>query len=152
MIKDHEHYMRLAIKEAINAGERGEVPIGAILVINEQIISKSSNQVELLKDSTAHAEIIALTGAYATLGAKYLPDATLYVTIEPCIMCAGALFWGKIGTVVFGAHDEKNGYSRFDKQSGNHKISPLHPKTTVISGVCKEECLSLIQNFFRNKR
>ena len=107
-----EDYMRLALKEAVKAYEADEVPIGAVLVMNGRIIARSHNQTELLKDSTAHAEMLALTAAYAALGAKYLPDAVLYVTVEPCLMCCGAMYWGKIGRIVFGAYDEKNGYRR----------------------------------------
>lgn len=150
--KSHEFYMGIAIKEAIKANDKSEIPIGAVLVIKDQIISKSYNQVESLKDSTAHAEIIALTGAYHHLGAKYLPDAILYVTIEPCIMCAGALYWGKIGTVVYGAPDKKNGYSKFILHCNNKIVVPFHPKTKIISGICKEECASIIRKFFKDKR
>ena len=108
-----EHYMKLALKEAQKALEKDEVPIGAIVVLQNNIISKGWNQVELLNDSTAHAEIIALTSAYNYLGSKYLPEATLYVTLEPCLMCCGALYWSKIGRVVFGAYDEKNGFQKY---------------------------------------
>ena len=107
-----EHYMKLALKEAQKALENDEVPIGAIVVLQNNIISKGWNQVELLNDSTAHAEIIALTSAYNYLGSKYLPEATLYVTLEPCLMCCGALYWSKIGRVVFGAYDEKHGFQK----------------------------------------
>src|SRR6476659_8637950 len=104
-----EHYMQQALREAQRAFDEGEVPVGAIVVMNNKIISRGYNQVEKLNDSTAHAEIIALTAAYNFLGSKYLSDATLYVTIEPCLMCAGALYWSKIGKVVYGAADEKHG-------------------------------------------
>lgn len=150
--KSHEFYMQLAIKEAIVAHEKCEVPIGAILVINEQVIARSHNQVELLNDSTAHAEIIAITGAFHHLGSKYLPDAILYVTVEPCLMCAGALYWSKIGTVVYGASDKKNGFSKFIGPGAPPFIHPLHPKTQIISGICEEECSKLIKSFFIDKR
>ena len=142
-----EQYMRLAILEAKKAEEKDEVPIGAIVVLKNQIIARAHNQVELLNDSTAHAEILALTTAYQYLGSKYLPEATLYVTIEPCLMCSGALYWSKIGRVVFGAKDDKNGYRRV---AGN--VSPFHPKTELTGGVLENECASLIVEFFRRKR
>src|ERR1700744_5043977 len=109
---DDEYYMKQALKEAVRAYEEDEVPVGAIIVMNERIIAKGSNQVEKLTDSTAHAEIIALTAAFNFLGSKYLPEATLYVTVEPCLMCCGALYWSKLGRIVYGAEDEKNGYKK----------------------------------------
>src|SRR5690606_13058825 len=121
---DHQHYMKLALMDANKAFEKDEVPVGALVVIGYKIISKAYNQVELLNDSTAHAEILALTSAYNSLGSKYLPDATLYVTIEPCLMCSGALYWSKIKQVIFGAFDPKNGYKKI---TGTN--SPFHPKT-----------------------
>jgi tRNA(adenine34) deaminase len=142
-----EHYMREAIKQAQKAFEEDEVPIGAVVVMNDKIIAKGYNQVEKLTDSTAHAEIIALTTAYNFLGSKYLPEATLYVTIQPCIMCSGALYWSKIGRVVYGAEDEKNGYK---KVAGNN--SPFHPKTEVVGGILREECVQLMKDFFKGKR
>ena len=142
-----EHYMREAIKQAQKAFEEEEVPIGAVVVMNDKIIAKGYNQVEKLTDSTAHAEIIALTTAYNFLGSKYLPEATLYVTIQPCIMCSGALYWSKIGRVVYGAEDEKNGYK---KVAGNN--SPFHPKTEVVGGILQEECVQLMKDFFKAKR
>ena len=145
---NHEHYMQLALKEAVKAYEAGEVPIGAIIVINEKIIARGFNQVEKLNDSTAHAEIIALTSGFNHLGAKYLPEATLYVTIEPCLMCAGALYWSKIAAIVYGADDPKNGYKKYTRD----KISPFHPKTEIVGGVSKNECLQLLQDFFKQKR
>jgi tRNA(adenine34) deaminase len=114
--------------------------------MNNQIIAKSYNQVELLKDATAHAEILALTSAFDSLGSKYLPEATLYVTVEPCLMCAGALNWSKIGKIVYGASDDKNGSHTYC-----HK-SPFHPKTVVEKGVLKEECAQLMKDFFKAKR
>jgi len=142
-----EHYMREAIKQAQKAFEEDEVPIGAVVVMNDKIIAKGYNQVEKLTDSTAHAEIIALTTAYNFLGSKYLPEATLYVTIQPCIMCSGALYWSKIGRVVYGAEDEKNGYK---KVAGNN--SPFHPKTEVVGGILQDECVQLMKDFFKAKR
>ena len=143
----HEHYMRLALSEAQRAWDEGEVPVGAIIVMNNRIIAKGYNQVEKLTDSTAHAEIIALTAAFNFLGSKYLPEATLYVTVQPCLMCSGALYWSKIGAVVYGAEDEKNGYKRV---AGN--ISPFHPKTVLTGGILKEECAKMMIDFFKEKR
>ena len=142
-----EYFMQQALKQAQIAFEEDEVPVGAIVVIGNKIISRGYNQVEKLNDPTAHAEIIALTSAFNFLGSKYLPDATLYVTVEPCVMCAGALYWSKIGRVVYGAHDEKNGYLRVTRQT-----SPFHPKTEVVPGVLQDECASLMKAFFRSKR
>jgi len=142
-----EHYMRQAMREAERAFSEGEVPVGAILVMNERIIARGYNQVEKLTDSTAHAEIIALTAAFNFLGSKYLPDAVLYVTVQPCLMCSGALYWSKIGRVVYGAEDEKNGYKRV---AGEH--SPFHPKTVLTAGVLKDECAQLMKDFFKARR
>lgn len=144
---DDEQYMRQALQQAKQAFEEDEVPVGAIIVLNNQIIARGYNQVEKLTDSTAHAEIIALTAAFNFLGSKYLPEATLYVTLEPCLMCSGALYWSKIGRVLYGADDEKNGYK---KTTG--KNSPYHPKTTVVCGILKEECALLMKQFFKAKR
>jgi tRNA(adenine34) deaminase len=142
-----EQYMRLAIREAEAAYAKDEVPIGAILVLGEKIIARSHNQVELLNDSTAHAEILSLTTAYNALGSKYVPDATLYVTIEPCLMCCGALYWSKIGKLVFGAPDDKNSYRKYTGDT-----NPFHPKTIVIGGVLQDECAALMKAFFKGKR
>lgn len=144
---NHDFYMRQALREAQYAADRGEVPVGALVVINNKIISRGYNQVEMLNDATAHAEIIALTSAFNYLGSKYLPEATLYVTVEPCLMCAGALYWSKIGNIVYGADDEKNGYK---KTAGSNY--PFHPKTQLISGVLKEECARLMKEFFASRR
>lgn len=144
---DDEHFMRQALIQAQTAFEEEEVPVGAVVVVNNRIISRGYNQVEKLNDPTAHAEIIALTSAFNYLGSKYLPDATIYVTVEPCLMCAGALYWSKIGRVVFGAADEKNGYLHI---TGN--TSPFHPKTVLVSGILKEECATLMKSFFKQKR
>ncbi len=142
-----EQYMQQAIKEAQKAFDKDEVPVGAIVVMNDSIIARAHNQVELLNDSTAHAEILALTTAYNSLGSKYLPDAALYVTVEPCLMCSGALFWSKIGRIVFGAYDDKNGYRR---STGTN--NPFHPKTIITGGILAEECGRLMKDFFKNKR
>lgn len=142
-----EQYMQQALKEAQKAFDAGEIPVGAIIVMNDQVIARAHNQVELLNDSTAHSEIMALTTAFNFLGSKYLPEATLYVTVEPCLMCCGALYWSKIGKVVFGADDEKNGYRRIagDKH-------PFHPKTELVSGILKDDCARLMKDFFKARR
>ena len=139
--------MMLALKEAKRAFEEDEVPVGAIVVLNEKLIARGHNMVEKLNDPTAHAEMIALTSAFNNLGGKYLPEATLYITVEPCLMCAGALYWSKIGKIVYGADDEKNGYK---KTAGTNW--PFHPKTELIRGVSKEECSQLMKDFFKKKR
>jgi len=145
-----EYYMKQALAEAQKAYDSGEVPIGSIVVWNGKIIARGFNQTELLRDCTAHAEMIALTAAFQQTGSKYLPDATLYVTIEPCLMCSGALFWSKIGRVVFGAKDEKSGYGKYFP--GELHQNPFHPKTTLTYGVMADECLSLLKRFFRERR
>ncbi len=144
---NHEYFMQQALKEAQLAFDADEVPVGAVVVMNNQIIARAHNQVELLNDSTAHAEILALTSAYSSLGAKYLPEATLYVTVEPCLMCCGAIYWGKLGRIVFGASDEKNGYKHLTKEQW-----PFHPKTELISGILEADCAFLMKSFFRSKR
>lgn len=144
---NHEYFMQQALKEAQAAFDADEVPVGAVVVMNNQIIARAHNQVELLNDSTAHAEILALTSAYSSLGAKYLPEATLYVTVEPCIMCCGAIYWGKIGSIVYGASDEKNGYRHLTKEQW-----PFHPKTELVAGILEADCAFLMKSFFRSKR
>ena len=142
-----EYFMRQALVQAQNAFGEDEVPIGAVVVINNKIIARGYNQVEKLHDPTAHAEIIALTSAFNYLGSKYLPEATIYITIEPCLMCAGAMYWSKIGRIVYGAADDKNGYLHITGVK-----SPFHPKTELIKGVLHEECAELIKTFFKQKR
>lgn len=146
-IQDDVHFMRQAIREAEYAYEEGEVPIGAVVVIGNKIIARAHNQVEILNDPTAHAEMLAITSACSFLGAKYLPDATLFVTIEPCHMCAGALYWSKLKRVVFGAKDLKQGYQFFYDNK-----SPFHPKTQVTAGVMQDESARLIKAFFKERR
>jgi Cytosine/adenosine deaminases len=140
-----EFFMREALKEACRALDQDEVPIGAVIVHGGRIIGRGHNLTERLNDVTAHAEMQAFTAAANFIGGKYLTDCTLYVTIEPCVMCAGAAYWTQISRIVFGASDEKRGFSTFGTKL-------LHPKTTVISGVLMEDCASLITSFFRNKR
>ncbi len=142
-----EYFMMRALKEAKRAYEEGEVPVGGIVVLNEKIIAHGYNMTEKLNDPTAHAEMIALTSAFNLLGSKYLPEASLYVTVEPCLMCAGAVYWAKLGRIVYGADDEKNGYK---KTAGTNW--PFHPKTELIRGVLKEECATLMKDFFKSKR
>lgn len=152
-----EHFMLQALKEAKKAFEEGEVPVGAVVTMNGRIISRGHNQVERLNDPTAHAEIIALTSAFNLLGSKYLPEATIYITVEPCLMCAGALYWSKIHKVVFGAADIKNGYRKYVEPCPsleNIGIAPrpFHPKTIVTESVLAEECATLMKEFFKSKR
>ncbi len=144
---DDAYYMKQALVQAQKAFDEDEVPVGAVVALNNRIIARGYNQVEKLNDPTAHAEMIALTSAFNYLGSKYLPEATLYVTVEPCVMCAGALYWSKVGRVVYGASDEKNGYSRV-----RPAVSPFHPKTEVVYGVLKEDCSQLMKDFFIQKR
>ena len=142
---DEEKHMKEALKEAFIAANEDEVPIGAVIVCRGRIIGKGHNMTERLCDPTAHAEMIAITAATEAMGGKYLNDCTLYVTVEPCPMCAGALAWAQIGKVVYGASDPKRGFSGFTP-------SLMHPKTEVVSGVLAEECGNLVSEFFRNKR
>lgn len=140
-----EQYMRKAIAEAEQAAAEGEIPIGAVVVCRGRILARTHNLTETLHDVTAHAEMQAITAAANALGGKYLQDCTLYVTVEPCPMCAGALGWSQIQRVVYGAPDDKRGY---------RKIAPtaLHPKTEVVTGVCEDECRELMQSFFKERR
>ena len=142
---DIERYMRDALREAEIARSEDEVPIGAVIVCKGRIIAKGHNMTERLNDPTAHAEMIAITAATEALGGKYLNECTLYVTVEPCPMCAGALAWSQIGKVVYGASDPKRGFSKFSP-------SLMHPKTEVVSGVLAEECSRIVTDFFKNKR
>ena len=152
-----EYYMLQALKEAKKAFDDGEIPVGAIILQNEKIIARGYNQVERLNDSTAHAEIISLTSAFNFLGSKYLPESTIYITLEPCLMCAGALFWSKIGRVVYGADDEKNGYRKFcicPPAVDGVELAPwpFHPKSRIVKGVLKDECAHLMKEFFKARR
>lgn len=151
---DDEHYMKQALKEAQKARDADEVPIGAVIVMQDTIIARGYNQVETLNDSTAHAEMIALTSAFNYLGSKYLPDATIYVTIEPCTMCCGALYWSKIGRLVYGAPDPKHGgLTPLSTGEGlGVRSASLHPKTEIVNNVCAEESVKLLKEFFKSKR
>lgn len=142
-----EYYMMLALKEAKKAFEDGEIPVGALVVLNEKVIGRGHNMTERLNDPTAHAEMIALTSAFNSLGSKYLPEATLYVTLEPCLMCAGAIYWSKLGKIVYGADDEKNGYKKTTSDNW-----PFHPKTELVRGILREECAQLMKDFFKTRR
>ena len=146
-----EYFMRQALKEATLAFDEDEIPIGAVVVQNNRIIARGHNQTKRLNDCTAHAEIIALTSAFNYLGSKYLPDATLYVTVEPCLMCAGALYWSKIGKIVYGADDEKNGYLRGEPKATLPNW-PFHPKTILVKGLLATQCADLMRKFFKDKR
>ncbi|MFN6245314.1 MAG: nucleoside deaminase [Chitinophagaceae bacterium] len=146
MTVDHESFMRQALVQAQRAFDVDEVPVGAVIVMHGKIIAKAYNQVQLLKDVTAHAEILAITSACEQLQEKYLTEATLYVTLEPCLMCAGALYWNKIGHIVFGATDEKNSYRRVSEKN------PFHPSTTITGGILAAECAALMTDFFKAKR
>ena len=142
---DDNYYMKQALIEARKASERGEVPVGAVVVCKDRIIARAHNLTETLTDVTAHAEMQAITAAASTLGGKYLNECTLYVTVEPCVMCAGAIAWAQMGRLVFGAGDEKRGYQRYASQA-------LHPKTAVSQGALGEECAVLMKDFFAAKR
>ncbi len=144
-MEENEKYMKEALRQAAQAEDEGEVPVGAVIVCRGRIIGKGHNMTERLNDPTAHAEMIAITAATEAMGGKYLNDCTLYVTVEPCPMCAGALAWSQIGRVVYGASDPKRGFSLFSP-------SLMHPKTEVVSGVLAEECGSMVTEFFRKKR
>ena len=144
-IQKDEQYMRRALDEARQALEEGEIPIGAVVVAKGRIISRAHNQTETLNDVTAHAEMLAITAAANALGGKYLTDCTLYVTVEPCPMCAGAIGWAQVPRIVYGAADEKRGYQRFAP-------NVLHPRANAIGGILEEECRQLMLDFFKSRR
>ena len=141
----YQKYMAEALKEAANAAAEDEVPIGAVVVCNGRIVGRGHNMTERLKDPSAHAEMIAITAATEALGGKYLDSCSLYVTVEPCPMCAGAMNWAQLGELVYGASDPKRGYTRFTP-------SLLHPKTRVVAGIMDQECGETVSDFFKNKR
>ncbi len=144
-VYDDRYFMRQALREAELAYEQGEVPVGAVVVSGKRVIGRGHNMTEKLKDVTAHAEIIALTAASNFLDSKYLRDCTLYVTLEPCFMCAGALYWAQLDRLVYGAPDEKRGFMQYGKRM-------LHPKTKLEFGILMEECSALLKQFFLEKR
>ena len=145
MQEDDKYYMKQALAEARKAFERGEVPVGSVVVCQNRVIARSHNLTETLNDVTAHAEMQAITAASDYLGGKYLTNCTLYVTVEPCVMCAGAIAWAQMGKLIYGAGDEKKGYSRLAPTA-------LHPKTVVEKGVMEEECASIMKEFFKQRR
>ncbi len=142
---NHSHFMKLALKEAWEAFDKDEVPVGAIVVSEGKIIGRGHNLTKALRDVTAHAEMQAITAAAIHLGGNYLKNCTLYVTLEPCLMCAGAIAWAQVGTLVFGAYDQKKGYKKINQPV-------LHPKTKVISGILEKECSQILIDFFLEKR
>ena len=145
MEKTDEYFMRLALKEAEMALSENEIPIGAVIVANGKVIARAHNQTETLHDVTAHAEMLAITAAANQLGGKYLSGCTLYVTVEPCVMCAGAIGWAQLSRIVYGWGEEKRGFSRFAPQA-------LHPRATITAGVLENDCKAVMQDFFKRKR
>ena len=145
MEKTDEHFMRLALKEAEMALSENEIPIGAVIVANGKVIARAHNQTETLHDVTAHAEMLAITAAANQLGGKYLSGCTLYVTVEPCVMCAGAIGWAQLSRIVYGCGEEKRGFLRFAPQA-------LHPRATITAGVLENDCKAVMQDFFKRKR
>ena len=139
------YFMKQALTEARLAAKEGEAPVGAVVVSGDRIIARAHNQTERLNDPTAHAEMLAITAATGTLGAKYLTDCRLYVTVEPCVMCAGAIGWAQLAAVFYGASDEKRGFTQFAPQA-------MHAKTTVMSGILENDCADIMKDFFQNKR
>ncbi len=144
-IHSDEHFMKQALEEAKVAFEEGEIPVGAVVVANNKIIARAHNQVQRLNDVTAHAEMLAITAAQNFLGSKYLDNCTLYVTLEPCTMCGGALYWSQISKIVYGANDEKRGYRLMNPEI-------IHPKTEIKSGLLAKECGELVKSFFHQMR
>ena len=140
-----EYFMKQALAEAFIAAEEDEVPVGAVIVCGDRIIARAHNQTERLNDPTAHAEMLAITSATGALGAKYLTDCRMYVTVEPCTMCAGAIGWAQLSAVIYGAPDEKRGFTKYAPDA-------MHPKTEISSGVMENECADLMKTFFKNKR
>lgn len=145
VLNEDEYFMKMALKQAEYALEEEEIPVGAVVVWDGQIVAKAYNQTEKLNDVTAHAEMLAITSAAQTIGSKYLKDCTLYVSLEPCLMCSGAIFWAQLGRLVFGAPDNKRGLSSLNK-------NPLHPKTIVLGGILENESEALLRDFFTMKR
>lgn len=146
MAKDQDiRFMKMAFEEARLAASEGEVPVGAVVVCKGMVIARTHNLTETLTDVTAHAEMQAITSAAAYLGGKYLDQCTMYVTLEPCVMCAGAIGWSQLGRLVYGAADEKRGYTRFAPQA-------LHPRTEVVSGIMADESATIVKEFFKNRR
>lgn len=147
-----EYFMNLALQEAQNAFDKDEVPIGAVIVIKNKILARAYNQTETLQDPTAHAEILAITSANQFLGSKYLNEATIYVTVEPCLMCNGAIFWSKISRLVYGASEKKVGFLKFQEIVAQQNLSLCHPKLEIKGGVLEHETSELMRKFFKSKR
>ncbi len=145
VLNEDAYYMGLALRQAVQALEEDEIPVGAVVVCQGKIVAKAFNQTEILTDVTAHAEMLAITSAAQTIGGKYLKDCTLYVTLEPCLMCAGALYWSQLGRLVFGASEEKRGFRALG-------TNVLHPKTDILGGILAEESEALLKEFFSRKR
>lgn len=142
---DDEYFMKQALAEARAAAAEGEIPVGAVIVCNNQVIARAHNQTELLNDPTAHAEMLAITAAVGSLGAKYLAGCSLYVTVEPCIMCAGAIGWSQLSTIVYGASDAKRGFREYAPKA-------MHPKAVIKNGILEKECAEEMQKFFKQRR
>ena len=152
MLDKDAYYMNMALREAREAFDEGEIPVGAVIVAADKVLAKTHNLTETLTDVTAHAEILAITAASSALGGKYLPQCTLYVTVEPCPMCAGALGWAQIGRIVYGAPDSKRGFLSRYADGLDVARTALHPRTVVEGGVLEEECASLMRDFFKARR
>jgi len=152
MVFDDEYFMRQALIEAQKAFDEGEIPIGAVLVWKNRIIARAYNQTEKLQDPTAHAEMLVITSATQAAGGKYLQDTTLYVTVEPCVMCAGAMFWSKISRLVYGASEPKTGFLRFETVLQMNDLSIIHPKLKITGGVLADEAAELMRKFFEKRR
>ncbi|MBN2664693.1 MAG: nucleoside deaminase [Bacteroidales bacterium] len=151
-IYSDEYFMNIALQEATKAYEKNEIPIGAIIVLRNKIIAKAYNQTESLQDPTAHAEILSITSANQFLGSKYLKDATIYVTVEPCLMCNGAIFWSKISRLVYGANEQKVGFSKFQEAAKKNNLNICHPKLSITKNILEKEAAELMSKFFKSKR
>lgn len=151
-IYSDEYFMNIALQEATKAFEKNEVPVGAIIVLRNKIIARAYNQTETLQDPTAHAEILSITSATQFLGSKYLNDATIYVTVEPCLMCNGAIFWSKISRLVYGASEQKVGFSKFQEATKKENLDICHPKLKITKNILAKESSELMSTFFKSKR
>lgn len=151
-IYSDEYFMNIALQEATKAFEKNEVPVGAIIVLRNKIIARAYNQTETLQDPTAHAEILSITSATQFLGSKYLNDATIYVTVEPCLMCNGAIFWSKISRLVYGASEQKVGFSKFQEATKKENLDIYHPKLKITKNILAKESSELMSTFFKSKR
>ena len=147
-----EYFMSKAFEQAEIALDKEEIPIGAVIVINNKIIAKAHNLTQTLKDATAHAEMLAITSATSYLGAKYLFNSTIYITLEPCSMCAGAIYWSKIYRIIYGADDPKTGFTLYEKILNTKNVSLIHPKTEIYGGILQNQCSTILNEFFEKKR